>query len=74
MSTGLSVEMLPSQLTQIVESVFATMLSLEAGDPPGAVDDVVRDAVRIRGAEVRTRIAFRCAEGLFWITVPGMRS
>lgn len=154
MPTELSVEILPSELAQIVESVFGTMLSLEAGectaqwspsadrmtssvhlagdwngavllecshwqacrfagrflsmDPPGAVDDVVRDvlgelanmiggnmkcvmtrgihlsmpsvvdgndyAVRICGAEVRTRIAFRCAEGLFWVTVVGIRS
>lgn len=91
MPTELSVEILPSELAQIVESVFGTMLSLEAGectaqwspsadrmtssvhlagdwngavllecshwqacrfagrflsmDPPGAVDDVVRDVL-----------------------------
>jgi chemotaxis protein CheX len=154
MPNGLSVEILPSELAQIVESVFGTMLRLEAGectapwsssadrmtssvhltgdwngavllecnhwqacrfagrflsmDPPGAVDDVVRDilgelanmiggnmkcamtrgiclsmpsvvdgcdyGVRICGSEVRERLAFQCAEGLFWVTLLGIRS
>jgi chemotaxis protein CheX len=148
-TTELSVEIEPSELAQIVESVFDTMLKLEtrederpwfpggdrlasavhlAGDwngavvlecdrgqacrfagrflsqdPPDAVDDVVRDVlgelanmiggnlkcvlmpgirlslpsvvdgsdcgIRICGAEVRNRLAFECAEGLFWVTV-----
>jgi chemotaxis protein CheX len=147
-----SVEIVPTELAQIVESVFETMLSLEAfeGGPPwfpggdrltaavhlagdwnGAVliecdrrqacqfaarflglalpecvDDVVRDVLgelinmiggniksvltrgiqlsmpmvvdgsdyclRICGANVRERLAFRCTEGPFWVTV--MRS
>jgi chemotaxis protein CheX len=149
MPTELSIEILPSELAQIVESVFGTMLSLEVGecgtpwfpsgnrltsavhlagdwngavllecdrgqacrfagrflsiDPPDTVDDVVRDvlgelanmiggnlkcvltrgirlsmpsvvdgndySVRVCGAEVRERLSFQCAEGLFWITV-----
>ncbi|MCE5306328.1 MAG: chemotaxis protein CheX [Acidobacteriales bacterium] len=77
-------------------------------DPPGTVDDVVRDvlgelvnmiggnlkcvltqgirlsmpavvdgsdySVRVCGAEVRERLAFDSAEGLFWITVLATRS
>jgi len=154
MPTELRVEILPSGLAQIVESVFGTMLGLEAGecgtswfpsgdrltsvvhmagdwngavllecgrgqacrfagrflsmDPPETVDDVVRDvlgelatmiggnlkcvltrgirlsmpsvvdgsdySLRVCGAEVRQRIAFQCAEGLFWITVLTTRS
>jgi chemotaxis protein CheX len=154
MPSELSIEVLPSELAQIVESVFATMLSLEvsecgtpwfpngerltaavhlagdwsgavllecdrsqacrfagrflSSDPPGTVDDVVRDvlgelanmiggnlkcvlmrgirlsmpsvvdgsdySLRVCGAEVRERIAFLCAEGLFWITVLSTRS
>ena len=154
MPTGLSIEILPSELAQIVESVFAAMLNLEvrecgepwfpsgdrltsavhlAGDwngavllecdrgqacrfagrflsmdPPDTVDDVVRDmlgelanmiggnvkcvltkgirlsmpsvvdgsdySLRVCGAEVRERLAFQCAEGLFWITVLTTRS
>jgi chemotaxis protein CheX len=148
------VEILPSELAQIVESVFETMIGrqarqcesswfrsddrltaavhlagdwngavlLECGrqeacrfasrflsmDPPPAVDDVVRDilgelanmiggnlkcvltpgirlsmpsvvdggdySVRICGAEVRERLAFRCEDGLFWVTVLATRS
>lgn len=149
MPTEVSLEVLPSELAQIVESVFATMLSLEvcrdetpwfagedrltaavhlAGDwngvvllecsrgqactfagrflseaPPTVVDDVVRDtlgelanmiggnlkcilsrgirlsmpsvlegsdySLRVCGAKVQERLAFQCAEGLFWITI-----
>jgi chemotaxis protein CheX len=154
MPTELSIELLASELAQIVESVFETMLSLEVGrcetpwfssgdrltsavhltgdfngavllecdrrqacrfagrflstDPSGAVDDVVRDvlgelanmiggnlkcvmmhgirismpsvvdgsdySMRVCGAEVRERLAFRSAEGLFWVTVLATRS
>jgi chemotaxis protein CheX len=149
-----SIEILPSELAQIVESVFVTMMSLEvvecatpwfpggdrlksavhlAGDwngavvlecdreqacrlagrylsmdPPEMVDDVVRDvlgelanmiggnikcvlsrgirlsmpsvvdgsaySLRVCGAEVKERLAFQCAEGVFWITVLTTRS
>jgi chemotaxis protein CheX len=149
MPSELSVEILPSELAQIVESVFGTMMGLEAGecgapwfpsgdrltaavhlagdwngavlvecdkdqacrfagrflsmDPPDTVDDVVRDvlgelanmiggnlkcvltqgirlsmpsvvdgsdySLRVCGAEVRVRLAFRSPEGPFWITV-----
>jgi len=149
MPAELSLGPLRSELSQIVESVFETMVSLEIGncgtpwfagrdrltsaihlagdwngavllecdrrqacrfagrflsmDPPDTVDDVVRDvlgelanmiggnlkcvltpgirlsmpsvvdgseySVRICGAEVRERLSFQCAEGLFWITV-----
>jgi chemotaxis protein CheX len=31
-------------------------------------------SLRVYGAEVRLRLAFQCAEGIFWITVLGMRS
>jgi chemotaxis protein CheX len=77
------------------------------GEPPGAVDDVVRDvlgelanmiggnlkcvltrgtrlsmpsvvdgdySLRVCGAEVRERLAFRCAEGIFRITILTTRS
>ena len=151
--TESSAEILPSELAQIVESVFATMLNLEAGvdgtpwfsgvdrltaalhmagdwngaillecdrrqacqfagrflsmDAPDSVDDVVRDvlgelvnmiggnmkcvltrgirlsmpsvvdgsdySLRICGAAVRERLAFRCAEGAFWVTVLATR-
>ena len=154
MPTELSIEILPSELAQIVESVFGTMMSLEAGesgtpwfpsgdrltaavhlagdwngavllecdrrqacrfagrflsmDPPDTVDDVVRDvlgelanmiggnlkcvltrgirlsmpsvvdggdySLRVCGAEVRQRLAFQCAEGLFWVTVLATRT
>jgi chemotaxis protein CheX len=154
MPTELKREILPSELAQIVESVFGTMLGLEVGqcrtpwfasgdrltsavhlagdwngavllecdrhqarrfagrylsqDPPDTVDDVVRDvlgelgnmiggnlkcvltqgirlsmpsvvdgsdySLRVCGAEVRERLAFQCAEGLFWITVLATRS
>lgn len=154
MSAELSIEISPSELAQIVESVFRTMMSLQvdvcekpwfasgdrltsaihlsgdwngavllecdqrqacrfAGrflsmDPPKMVDDVVRDvlgelanmiggnlkcvltrgirmsmpsvvdgsdySVRICGAEVRERLSFQCAEGLFWVTVLATRS
>jgi len=153
MSTELSLELLPSELTQIVESVFETMLGLDvdergvawfpdadrltaavhltgewngavllecdrrqacqfAGrylsvDMPEVVDDVVRDvlgelanviggnlkcvlssgiglsmpsvvdgsnySLRVCRAEVRAGLAFRCAEGSFWVTVLAMR-
>lgn len=77
-------------------------------DPPGAVDDVVRDvlgelanmiggnlkcvlmqgirlsmpsivdgsdySLRVCGAEIRERLAFRCAGGQFWVTVFATRS
>ena len=145
----MSVEILPSELAQIVESVFGAMMSLEVAqggsawspgrdrltaavhlkgewngavavecdqglacrfagrflsmDPMDTADDVVRDVLgelanmiggnlkcvltrgiqlsmpsvvdgsdynlRVRGAEVRERLAFRCAEGPFWVTV-----
>jgi chemotaxis protein CheX len=151
--TESSSEILPSELAQIVEAVFATMLNLSAGvdgtpwfpgvdrltaavhmagdwsgaillecdrrqacqfagrflsmDAPDSVDDVVRDvlgelvnmiggnmkcvltrgiqlsmpsvvdgsdySLRICGAEVRERLAFRCAEGSFWVTVLATR-
>ncbi len=154
MPTELIAEILPSELAQIVESVFGTMLGLEIGecqapwfpgadrltaavhlagdwngavlvecdrgqacrfagrflsmDPPETVDDVVRDvlgelanmiggnlkcvltrgirlsmpsvvdgsdySLRVCGAEVRERLAFRCAEGPFWITILATRS
>ena len=154
MPSELSIEILPSELAQIVESVFGTMMGLEAGecgepwfpsgdrltaavhfagdwngavlvecdreqacrfagrflsmDPPDTVDDVVRDvlgelaniiggnlkcvltrgirlsmpsvvdgsdySLRVCGAEVRERLSFQCAEGLFWITVLTTRS
>jgi chemotaxis protein CheX len=154
MPTELSIEILPSELAQIVESVFETMLSLNAvecgtpwfpsgdrltaavhlaGDWSGAVlvecnqrqacrfagrflslepsdtvDDVVRDvlgelanmiggnlkcvltkgirlsmpsvvdggdcSLRFCKAEVRQRLAFQCAEGLFWVTVMATRT
>lgn len=77
------------------------------GDPPGTVDDVVRDvlgelanmiggnlkcvltrgtrlsmpsvvdgdySLRVCGAEVQERLAFRCAEGIFRITILTTRS
>jgi len=152
--TESSSEILPSELAQIVEAVFATMLNLSAGvdgtpwfpgvdrltaavhmagdwsgaillecdrrqacqfagrflsmDPSETVDDVVRDVLgelvnmiggnlkcvltrgiqlsmpsvvdgsdyclRVCGAEARERLAFQCAEGLFWITVLSTRS
>ena len=154
MPTESSVAILPGELAQIVESVFAAMLGLEAGecgtpwfpagdrltsvvhlagawngavlleccrgqacrfagrylsmDPPETVDDVVRDvlgelanmiggnlkciltpgiqlsmpsvvdgcdySLRVCGAVVQQRLAFQCAEGLFWITVLTTRS
>jgi chemotaxis protein CheX len=149
MPTELKIQILPADLAHIVESVFGTMIGLEAtqcetpwfsggdrltaaihlmGDWNGAVmlecderqacrfaarfltmsaadavDDVVRDVLgelvnmiggnlkcvltqgihlsmpcivngtnyflRVCGAEVRERLAFESAEGLFWITV-----
>jgi chemotaxis protein CheX len=154
MPTQLSVEILPNELAQIVESVFGTMMGLEAGecgvpwfpsgdrltsavqltgdwngavllecdrkqacrfagrflsiDSPEMVNDVVRDVLgelanmiggnlkcvlmpgirlsmpsvvdgsdyclRVCGGEVRTQLAFQCAEGLFWITILAKRS
>ena len=154
MPTELSLEILPSEVAQIVKSVFETMLSLEASesvtpwfpsedrltatvhlagdwngavllecdraqacrlaghflstDAPGTVDDVVRDvlgelanmiggnlkcvmtpgihlsmpsvvdgsdySLRVCGAEVRDRLSFQSAEGVFWITVLAIRS
>jgi len=154
MLTELNVGILPSELAEIVESVFAAMLNLEVGecetpwfpsgdrltaavhlagdwngavvlecdrwqacrfaglflssDPPEAVDDVVRDVLgelanmmggnlksvlargihlsmpsvvdgsdyglRVCGAEVRERLAFQSAEGVFWIAVLTTRS
>lgn len=154
MPSELSVEILPSELVQIVESVFGTMMSLEVAecatpwsasrdrltaavllsgdwsgavlfecnprqacgfagrfvsmDPPETVDDVVRDvlgelanmiggnlkcvlsagirisipsvvdgadhSLRFPGSEVRERLAFQCAEGVFWITVLSRRA
>jgi chemotaxis protein CheX len=154
MPTESRIEILPSELAQIVESVFETMMNLEAVenedpwfpgaerltatvhlagdwngavllecdprqaccfagrflsmDPPEAVDDVVRDVLaelanmiggnlkcvltrgirlsmpsvvdgsdyshRVCGAEVRERLAFQCAEGLFWVTILVPRS
>jgi chemotaxis protein CheX len=154
MPTESSIKIHRSELAQIVESVFETMLRLEAverGAPwspsgdrltsavhlagdwngaillecghrqacqfagrflsmptPDAVDDVVRDVLgelanmiggnmkcvmtrgirlsmpsvvdgsdyglRICGARIRERIAFQCAEGLFWVTVVSTRS
>ena len=153
MPTEMTTGILPSELAQIVESVFENMLSLQAkeSDAPwfpsadrltavvhlagdwsgavllecdrgqacrfagrflsldsfGAVDDVVRDvlgelanmisgnlkcvltsgirlsmpsvvdgsdySVRVCRSEVRERLAFQCAEGLFWITVLSTR-
>jgi chemotaxis protein CheX len=154
MPTDSSVEILPSELAQIVEAVFMAMLGLEASecgtswfpggdrltsvvhlagewngavlvecdrrqacrfagrfltmDLPAVVDDVVRDvlgelanmiggnlksvltrgiqlsmpavvdgcdySLRVCGAKVQQRLAFQCAEGLFWITVLTTRS
>ena len=154
MPLELSVEIEPGELAQIVESVFAAMLNLEAGecatpwtasgdrltavvhlagdwngavllecdreqscrfagrflsmDPPETVDDVVRDvlgelvnmiggnmkcvltrgirlsmpsvvdggdySLRVCKAEMRERLAFQCAEGLFWVTVLATRT
>ncbi len=154
MPSEIIVQILSSELAQIVESVFATMMSLDATrsgaswfpsadhltsavhlagdwngavllecdrrqacrfagrflsmDPPETVDDVVRDvlgelvnmiggnlkcvltqgirlsmpsvvdgsdySLRVCGAEVRERLAFDSAEGLFWISVLATRS
>ncbi len=154
MPTELIVEILPSELASIVQSVFETMLKFEVGesmepwfssgdrltaavhlagdyngavlvecdrgqacrfagrflstDPPAAVDDVVRDvlgelanmiggnlksvlsrgiflslpsvvdgsdySLRVCGTKVRERLAFRCDEGVFWITVLAIRA
>jgi chemotaxis protein CheX len=154
MPTELSVEIVPGEVAQIVESVFETMMSLEVGecgtpwfpggdrltsavhlagswngavllecdrrqacyfagrflsiDPPGDLDEVVRDVLgeianmiggnmkcvmtpgihlsmpcvvdgsdyclRVCGAEVRARLSFECAEGIFWVTVLATRS
>jgi len=154
MPTELRIQILPSELAQIVESVFGSMMNLEvtecgtpwfpsgdrltsavhlagdwngavllecdreqacrftgrflSADPPDTVDDVVRDllgelanmiggnlkcvltrgirlsmpavvdgsdySLRVCGAEVSERLAFQCAEGLFWITVLTTRS
>ncbi len=154
MPSEITVQILPSELAQIVESVFGTMMSLDATrsdaswfpsadhltsavhlagdwngavllecdrrqacrfagrflsmDPPETVDDVVRDvlgelvnmiggnlkcvltqgirlsmpsvvdgsdySLRVCGAEVRERLAFDSAEGLFWISVLATRS
>ena len=154
MPTQLSIEILPSEVAQIVESVFENMLSLEAAEsgapwfpsgdrltaavhmtgdwsgavllecdrrqacrfagrflsmePSDAVDDVVRDvlgelanmiggnmkcvltrgirlsmpsvvdggdySLRICKAEIRQRLAFQCAEGLFWVTILATRT
>jgi chemotaxis protein CheX len=154
MPSEVTVQILPSELAQIVESVFETMMNLDATqcgaswfpsadrltaavhlagdwngavllecdrrqacrfasrflsmDPPETVDDVVRDvlgelvnmiggnlkcvltqgirlsmpsvvdgsdySLRVCGAEVRERLAFDSAEGLFWITVLATRS
>ena len=154
MTTEASIQILPSELAQIVGSVFGAMLGLEVSesgtpwfpggerltatvhltgnwngalvlecdqgqacnfagrflsiDPPDTVDDVVRDmlgelanmiggnlkcvlapgirlsmpsvvdgsdySLRICRAEVRERLAFQCAQGLFWITVLATRS
>jgi chemotaxis protein CheX len=154
MPAQLSVEILPTELAQIVESVFRAMLDLETeecGEPwfpscdrltaavhmagdwngavlvecnpgqacrfagrflsmdlPNKVDDVVRDVLgelanmiggnlkcvltqgirlsrpfvvdgsdystRVCGAVIHNRLSFRCAEGLFWITVLTTRS
>jgi chemotaxis protein CheX len=163
MSSEVSVEIVPSELAQIVESVFVTMLGVEvtecqtpwfastdrltssvhltghwngavlfecdprqacqfagrflamdALESPGAapqapamVDDVVRDLIgelanmiggnlkcvlrqgvrlsmpsvvdgteyslRVCGAQVKERLSFQCAEGVFWITVLATR-
>ena len=153
MPTELRIEIQPGELAQIVESVFATMLGLEAAecgtpwfpgadrltsavhlagdwngavllecdrrqacrfaarflsiDPSDTVDDVVRDvlgelanmiggnlkcvlsqgirlsmpsvmdgsdySLRVCGVEVRHRLAFQCADGIFWITVLAKR-
>jgi chemotaxis protein CheX len=153
MPTELRIEIRASELAQIVESVFATMLGLEAVecgtpwfpggdrltsavhlagdwngavllecdqrqacrfagrflsmDPSDTVDDVVRDvlgelanmiggnlkcvlsqgirlsmpsvmdgsdySLRVCGVEVQQRLAFQCADGLFWITVLAKR-
>lgn len=154
MPTGLSVELSRSELIQVVESVFVSMLALESGEcdepwssggeqltaavhlagewngsvllecdriqacrfsgrflsmaPPQTVDDVVRDllgeitnmiggnlkcvlargiqlsmpsvvdggdyCLYVCGAEVRERIVFRCADGLFRITILATRA
>ena len=154
MPTELRAEILPSELAQVVESVFGTMLGLEVSecsvpwfpdedrltaaihltgdwngaalvecnrrqacrfagrflsmDAPDTVDDVVRDvlgelanmiggnlkcvltrgirlsmpsvvdgsdySLRFCGAEVRERLACRCAEGPFWVTILATRS
>ena len=159
MQAELNIQVVPKELAQIVESVFAAMMNLEisecgtpwfasgdrltsavhlAGDwngavlfecdqsqacrfagrflsmgastkdTPGAVDDVVRDvlgelanmiggnlkcilgtgirlsmpsvvdgtnySLRFCGVKVREQLAFRCDEGLFWITVLSTRS
>ncbi len=153
MTTEPSVEIQPSEVIQIVESVFGTMMNLEVSqhgtpwfssadrltsalhlagdwngavllecspnqacrfagrflsmDPPDTVDDVVRDvlgelanmiggnlkcvltrgirlsmpsvvdgsdySLRVCGAEVRERLALRCDEGAFWVTVLASR-
>ena len=149
MSTETTINILPTELAQIVESVFDTMMGLPAErcdtewfpasdrlaasvhltgdwngavmlecdshqacsfatrvlsmDPFGEVDDVVRDVLgelanmiggnvkcvlavgihlsmpsvvnggdytlRVCGSVVRERLAFRCGEGVFWVTV-----
>ncbi len=154
MPTELSVQIQPNELVQIVESVFGTMMGLEASEsgppwfpgggrltaavhlrgdwngavllecnrrqacrfagsflsiePPEAVDAVVRDvlgelanmiggnlkcvltrgirlsmpsivdgsdySLSVCGAEIRERLAFRCSEGPFWVTVLATRS
>jgi chemotaxis protein CheX len=154
MPTQLSIEILPSEVAQIVESVFENMLGLQTAEseapwfpsadrmtaavhmtgdwsgvvllecdrrqacrfsgrflsmePSDTVDDVVRDvlgelanmiggnmkcvltrgirlsmpsvvdggdySLRICKAEIRQRLAFQCAEGLFWVTILATRT
>ena len=160
MPSEVSVEIVPSELAQIVESVFVTMLGVDVSEcqtpwfastdrltssvhltghwngavlfecdprqacqfaghflamdapaptpqPPAVVDDVVRDLIgelanmiggnlkcvlkqgvrlsmpsvvdgteyslRVCGAQVKERLSFQCAEGVFWITVLATR-
>jgi CheY-specific phosphatase CheX len=75
----------PETVDDVVRDVLGELANMIGGNlkctlTPGirlsmpSVVDGSNYSLRVCGADIRERLAFQCAEGLFWITALTMRS
>jgi chemotaxis protein CheX len=75
----------PNRVDDVVRDVLAELANMIGGNMKclltgrtqlsmPSVMDGSDYSLRVHGAEVQLRVTFRCSEGVFWITVLGMRA